>query len=349
MLTNRVAVKHGLRRHASFSFAAVMLLAGCAQPSPSPDLTASRISPAEALQLCPCVYVTNTLNTDNSVTVYATGFAGSNLHPIQTISGSHTELDEPISIAVDDNRNIYVANTAGARVTVYAAGATGNVSPIAVLSGANIAVPDAVSVDAAGNIYVLNYDSIKEYAPGASGNATPIRSIEGSKTKLTSDGGFAMDQNGNFYVAHFFAAADTSRATSITVYGAHAHGNVRPKRTIVGPKTNLGEVGPLAVDSSGSIYAGACCYTQSIITVYAAGAKGDAAPIRTISGSYTGLDSVGGVALDANQNLYVANEASNSIAIFAAGANGNVAPIRTISGSNTGLDYPTGVAIWPRN
>lgn len=300
------------------------------------------------LEGCPCIYVTNSNAQDNSVTVYATALSGSDLRPIQRISGPHTGLYGPSSIAVDDSRNIYVGNGAAARITVYAAGATGDVSPMATLSGTNIAVPYGVSVDTARDIYVLNYDSIKEYAPGASGNVTPIRAIEGNNTKLTGNSGYAMDNSGNFYVAHFFvAAANTSRATSIMSYPADANGNVKPKRTIVGPKTDLGEVGPLAVDSSGNIYAGACCYTQSIITVYAARAKGDAKPIRTIGGSYTDLNAVRGVGLDAKQNLYVTNEASNTITIYAPGATGNVAPIRTITGSDTELDQPTGIAIWP--
>lgn len=321
----------------AFTIGAAALFAGCGGSHPSAVTPGIVSQPGAVLQLCPCVYVTNT----NSVTVYATGIAGSNLRPIQTISGSLTELDGPYGLTVDANRNIYVDNPAGALITVYAAGASGNVPPIATLSGHYIAVPEAVRVDAAGNIYVLNYDSISEYAPGASGDVVPVRTIEGKRTGLSNNSGFAMDLDKNFYVDHYFLHG------KITEYAAKARGDAHPIRKIDGEKTQLGESGALTVDAGGNIYVAQCCYTTSSVLVFGPKAHDDAKPERVIAGSKTMLDWADGVAVDSNGNLYVSNSGNNAITIFPPGAKGNVSPSRVISGSSTELDYPTGVAIWP--
>lgn len=321
----------------ALSIGAALLFAACGGPHQSLLTPSVLPQPGAVLQLCPCVYVTNT----NSVTVYATGIAGSNLRPIQTISGSLTKLYGPNGLTVDGSRNIYVDNPAGALITVYAAGASGNVPPIATMSGYYIAVPEAVRVDDAGNIYVLNYDSIREYGPGASGVVIPVRTVEGRQTGLRNNSGFAMDAKKNFYVDHYFLHG------KITEYAAKAHGDAHPIRKIEGEKTGLGESGALAVDAGGNIYVAQCCSTDSSVSVFGPKAHDDAKPERVIAGSKTMLDSPDGVAVDSKGNLYVSNSGSNAITIFAPGAKGNVSPSRVISGSYTGLDYPTGVAVWP--
>lgn len=73
-----------------------------------------------------------------SLYVYAAGQHG-NVAPVQAISGSSTGLNGPTSVAADTNDNIYVTNLGnsrtGAYVTVYAAGATGDVAPIQIIEG----------------------------------------------------------------------------------------------------------------------------------------------------------------------------------------------------------------------
>jgi hypothetical protein len=324
------------RRRAVFGVITLLLFTSCSSFNTAGNADVP-IAPGAVLQLCPCVYVTNT----DSVTVYATGVMGNNLRPIQTISGSLTELDGPRGLTVDGSRNIYVDNPAGARITVYAAGTSGDVPPIAKLSGHYIAVPEGVRVDGTGDIYVLNYDSISEYAPGASGDVIPVRTIEGKRTGLKNNSGFAMDLENDFYVDHYFLHG------TITEYAANARGDAQPIRTLDGRKTGLGESGALAVDASGNVYVAQCCYTSGAVLVFGPKARGNASPERVIAGSKTMLNSPTGVAVDSNGNLYVSNSASNAITIYAPGAKGNVSPSRVISGSYTELDFPTGVAVWP--
>ena len=54
---------------------------------------------------------------------------------IRAISGPNTGLDGAMSVAVDAERNIYVSNYLNNSITVYAAGATGNVAPMRTIKG----------------------------------------------------------------------------------------------------------------------------------------------------------------------------------------------------------------------
>ncbi|MGA8099398.1 MAG: hypothetical protein WB810_12160 [Candidatus Cybelea sp.] len=88
-----------------------------------------------------------------SVTVYAAGAKG-DATPIQDITGDYTGLDYPNGVAVDGVGDMYVLNREGGpskegSMTVYAAGATGNVAPISAISGSStgFASPSAIALD----------------------------------------------------------------------------------------------------------------------------------------------------------------------------------------------------------
>jgi hypothetical protein len=76
----------------------------------------------------------------SSITVYASGAHG-NATPIATIMGDSTGLVQPKGVALDPAGRIYVVNGATLgrpyQITVYAAGANGNVAPVATLAGNN--------------------------------------------------------------------------------------------------------------------------------------------------------------------------------------------------------------------
>ena len=140
------------------------------------------------------LYVANYYTT-GTITVYAAG-ARCNATPTATIAGSNTGLSGPFGIALDAAGRLYVANNGVAggpgSITVYAAGATGNATPTATIPGSNAGLtdPEAIALDAAGQLYVANYASstITVYAAGATGNATPTATIAGSNTGLNYPG-----------------------------------------------------------------------------------------------------------------------------------------------------------------
>lgn len=147
------------------------------------------------------IYVTNTDDgTGNgSVAVYAAGSTG-NVAPVQTIAGTHTELAGPQQIALDSSLNIYVANSAydsgKGSLTVYAAGASGNVAPIETIEGSKTELDgaDGITLDSSNNVYAANGDnnSVTVYSAGSNGNVAPINTITGAKTGLDGPRGIVI-------------------------------------------------------------------------------------------------------------------------------------------------------------
>lgn len=318
------------------------------------NVPAPQIEPGHALSLAhgfaasacstACLYVTNSFN--DTVTVYATN-ANGNVAPTRTIGGASTGLSSPFGIALDTNRNIYVANggtgSAAFSVTVYASGSSGNAAPIRTISGANTHLydPFGPALDAARNIYVANFDnSVTVYAANANGNVAPIQTVIGSNTGLNNPFGIALDATRNIYVSNGPLPAGPF---TVTVYAAGANGNVAPIRTIGGANTGLSGPGGIVLATAGNVYV--ANYYPSRVTVYAAGANGNVAPIQTIKGSKTGLTNPYGIAVGGHGLIYITNLYGNSVTVYAAGSTGNVAPIRTIHGSATGLSNPSGIAI----
>ena len=187
----------------------------------------------------------------------------------------------PLVFTATAGRSLYVANPGNSSITVYAAGANGNVTPTNTV-GTGLSRPQGVARDGAGNIYVTNAlpSSITVYAPGASGNATPTATIAGGNTGLSGPAGIALDGAGNIYVSNF-------NNNSITVYAPGASGNATPTTTIVGGSTGLSLPVGIAIDGAGNIYVSN--NFGSTVTVYAAGASGNATPTATIAGGNTGL------------------------------------------------------------
>ena len=81
-------------------------------------------------------------------------------------------------------------------LTVYAAGANGNVAPIQVIYGhplTKLGHPSGIAVDSGDNLYAANYNnSITVYAAGSNGNVAPIRKIKGSRTQLANPMGILI-------------------------------------------------------------------------------------------------------------------------------------------------------------
>lgn len=270
---------------------------------------------------CPCLYA---VIGNKAVTALAR--ASGKWVQIRQIAGSNTELLRPTDFAEDAGGSLYVVNYhyRAPSITVYAPGASGNVTPIQKIKGpaTGLEGPSGIAFDQNTNeIYVANANnSITIYPAAAAGNAAPIGVISGPATGLSGPNGITLDTGGNIYV--------TNDTNSITVYAPGSSGNVAPTRTIAGSRTKLAGPRELAVDSSGNIYVGKIRNNPTYILVFGAGMNGNVAPIRKIHGHLTNLRHPEAVAVDGSDKVYVGGK-GEPVNIYAAGSNGNVAPIDT--------------------
>jgi hypothetical protein len=238
-----------------------------------------------------------------------------------------------------------VAGVVTALLMVLAAGSAagwsgGNRPPSRFLTsdGTGLSQPHAVALDPAGNMYVLNSDSVTAYvATWDHPEATPFKTLTGPRTGLESPKTLAFDVAGNMYVTN---------DSSVTVYAAGwAGGDTAPAKTLAGPGTGLRRPGAVAFDAAGSMYVTNAPSVQTgSVTVYPSGwAGGNTAPTKTLKGPNTRLTSPTGVAFDAAGNMYVTND--NWVTVYANGwAGGNTYPIKTLEGRDTGLSLPYAVA-----
>ena len=139
---------------------------------------------------------TNLYVTDyagNAVYIYAAN-ANGNVAPTATISGGNTQLNHPGEVVLDYTGRIIVANTgttccSSGFVLVFASGASGNATPVAVISGANTGLmdPSGVAVDTSGNIWVSDAaaNAIYRFASTANGNVAPTATYSGALTTLS--------------------------------------------------------------------------------------------------------------------------------------------------------------------
>ena len=247
------------------------------------------------------IYITDAAG--DSVLEFSVNASGTTT-PVHTITGAATGLGFPRGIAIDTQGNIYVSNSGDANnsnvvsVTVYAAGAAGNVSPTATISGAatGLSSPNGIALDTHGNIYVADganlsgFGSVTVYAANATNNAPPTVTISGVATGLAEPEALAFDAAGNIYVSN-------GMGNSVTVYSAGASGNATPTKTIIGAATGLSTPNGIALDAAGNLYV--ANESGGSVTVYPAGATGNAPPVAVISGAATGFSAstIHGVAI----------------------------------------------------
>lgn len=217
--------------------------------------------------------------------------------------------------------------------------ANGSVAPLHQIGASTLVGPTAVTTDAAGRVYVADFDgnAIDVFASGSYGTAAPIRTISGAGTGIDGPEGIGVDGSGEIYLSN-------RNGNSVTVYSAGASGNASPIRTLSGGSTTISGPQQLVVDSAGDI---TLADGSGGILYFAAGANGGVAPTWSISGGSTNIETAVGVAVDSAGNVYELNLAvggsPGTINVFNAGLHGNVAPSRAITSS--AIVFSEGIAL----
>lgn len=260
--------------------------------------------------------------------------------PTQWITGGNTQLARATDIAFDGLGNIYVANSAwgdGApSVTVYAAGATGNVAPIQLITGSNTQLvnPGGIAVDA-NWIYVsdLSSGTISVFPLSATGDIAPTqRYVIGGMPF-----GLDLSANGDLAVA---------TSTGVVIYRDIAQG--------VGNATTFTDAAvaiwtyDVAWDQADGLYA-----TQSdedkVIYLDPNSAAG-AAPTRTLQRSTTLPGYPHGVAVrPGTGEVLVSDYQANNVYGWTSSIDGTPEPAFTVSSNDSDINGPNGIAFGPDN
>ncbi len=120
--------------------------------------------------------------------------------PSAIIGGPSTHIGFPRGVKLDAAGRIYVltsdsndGGTANFSVAVYPPGASGDVAPVAVISGPATHLKGGIdmAVDPQGGVYVTEIvdNAVLYFAPGANGNVAPTHTISGSNTGFASANG----------------------------------------------------------------------------------------------------------------------------------------------------------------
>ncbi len=249
---------------------------------------------------------------------------------IATVAGNGTTalLDGPQGVAVDSAGNLYIADTAHNSVDVMPA-TTGTLLGQSVTKGAlatiltGLAAPDAVAVDADGNLYVANSDAndvIKVSARGAqsvfagqamnwgsSGDAGPATSA-----KLGMPSGLAVDAAGDVFISDMDnqAVREVAARNSMQFIQSMTAGDIY---TVL--RGVPGAAG-LAVDGTGDLYVAEYQDMGNKILKLAAGTSVPTTFAGTGTGGYSGdngpatsaqLDWPFGVAADSAGDVYISD------------------------------------------
>ncbi len=227
------------------------------------------------------LYIADTLNYRVRVVSGGTisTFAGNGRAGFGGDNGPATaaELFSPLGLAVDASGNVYIADSNNNRVRMVSA-SSGNITTVAgtgtagfggdggAATSAKLYGPDAVAIDAAGDIYIADHynDRVRMVTPDgniatAAGNGTCCSggdggSATGSSARVCEPSGVAVDSANNLYISDYcnqrIRMVSGGKIYTIAGNGSYGYagdGGLAPGAAF---RYTLG----IAVDASGNVY-----------------------------------------------------------------------------------------------
>ena len=246
--------------------------------------------------------------------------------------------------------DLYVANRAGASVTVYPPTAVGNSAPSRTIAGSNTGfnTPETVFADTVNNeLYVADFQgkSIRVFALNANGNVSPTRTlIDGPNSGIGQVRDMVVD------TVHNELIVETGN-NSIRVFSRIASGDAVPVRTLSGANTLFNNPVSIAFDSVADelfidSYDVAGPNLPGIL-VFNRTDSGNVAPKRFIAGANAQFGTFTNyVTVDrANGELLAQGDNALGIVVFNLTDSGNVAPKRNLTGGATGFTSVGGLIV----
>jgi len=259
---------------------------------------------------------------------------GGTTPPVTNPPATPTPPTPPPPSSVTGSSVYVMGGTNGSSVLVFPQTASGPTNVSLEIQGGQ------VSLDGAGNVYVLAGSSINEYSANSL-NGSPIRSLAvGPGTAVSAVQDAMASSTGEIFV---------SDSNGVAVFSPTATGSASPLRYILGPPQSTGGTtsvfipGLITVDGSDNLYV-QNEYDRTI-EVFGPTDTGNVVPERTISGPLTRVSGSGnyitGMSTDTIGNLYVlclcmmgtdgTGGYEFGVFEFAPPANGNVAPTRFVT------------------
>jgi sugar lactone lactonase YvrE len=315
------------------------------------------------------VFVADTFNqtirkvTPAGVVTTLVGSAG-NAGDIDS-TNTAARFQSPIGMAVDENTNLYIADSANhsirkvtaALAVTTVAGATGSIGAVdATGTDARFNRPVGAGFDPSGNLYVADQqnETIRKISPGGavstvagSAGVTGTNDGPGLGARFNNPSGLATDQNGNVLITDSFnhtIRKITPLGEVSTVAGTPGTSGATNG---VGSAAQFKAPFGISVDSGGAIFVGDVL-NQVIRKIATDGTVSTFAGSFGLTGTNDGPDSTArfnfpqGVGIDGNNNVYVLDDGNFTIRkISPAGQVSTLAGIPGVSGS---ADGPRGTA-----
>ena len=235
-------------------------------------------------------------------------------------------LSSPKSVAVDAAANLYIADTGNNRIRSVSAGVIGTVAGTGVLGytgdngpavSAQLNVPNGIALDAAGNLYIADYNNnrVRKVAAGVistvAGKGTPGFSGDGglaTQAQLNLPYVVTVDPTGNLYIADFGNNRIRIIAANGVIYTAAGNGTAGFSGDNGSPlSAQLHFPSGIAFDTAGNLYF--ADYENNRVREISSGI------ITTVAGDGTPaqLNQPSAVAFDSAGNLYIADTGNNRI------------------------------------
>ena len=228
-----------------------------------------------------------------------------------SISGASTTLGCPTGVYISQNGTIYVADPCSTNgyptVDEFAAGASGNVAPVAWIGGSVTALgfPQGISIDSKGNLWVIDTatPSIDKFPSSlASGQNNIPATGEITSSALSEPDEIYIDYQSHIWIGDLLGGPGDTPA----VYEFNSSTGVQsPLCTISGSNTGItnssGQVS-VAVDNGGYVYA--VDALNPTINIFDPGQCGNVTPAYTITGSNTSITNPAAILVYSTGNDY---------------------------------------------